>query len=816
MSDHITRESSESDNRLRSALIGSGDVLWDIDLLSWTLYRVGGNPQALPDSAEAGIPFDAYRQAIHAEDVEEADRAMQAHIQGHTDLFDHQYRVMTAARKWIWVHIRGKVSRRDAAGLPLRLSGWARDISDSREREQAGRIAAEVIRNMSEAVAVTDLEFRIIRVNPACLQMLGYAEDEMLGQTPAQFYSARHSAQFYQSIIEILLAGGRWCGEAWQLRRDGTDILAWCEFCAVADANGRRASYLAVMTDISARRAAENKQRIAVEVLRHMSEAVSVTNAQFKVIAINDAFTRMFGYSEDEILGQPVTLLQSDLHPSEFYEGVRDVLRGGGRWSGERWQRHRDGRMIMTAAEFCAVQDSNGEIVNYVAVFSDITARKNVEQELLFLVNYDALTGLPNRTLLDEHLAHALKFAQHAGTRLALLFIDLDHFKQVNDSLGHAAGDATLKAVGAGLRSCVRENDTVAHLSGDEFAIVVENLESRDEAENVARRIIALFAQPLQLAGEHEVAISASIGIGLFPEHSTTAEDLLRCADAAMYLAKESGRSRYAVYSPVVDSTTRHRATMAAELRKAIERNELTLVYQPKARVRDNQIIGVEALMRWRNEKFGQVPPTIFIPLAEEFGLINEIGDFALNEACAQLQFWHASGLAELNMAVNVSVLQLLSGELPRRLRSILAEHDLAARHLELELTETTLMANAEQSLRVLNQLKQLGVSLSIDDFGTGYSSLSYLKRLPIDTLKIDQSFISDITRNSDDAAITSAIIKMAHSLYIMVVAEGVETHEQLQFLHDHHCDQLQGLWLSPALEAAACFAFLTRDQTLR
>jgi diguanylate cyclase (GGDEF)-like protein/PAS domain S-box-containing protein len=816
MSDPEVRDPFEREDRLRSALIGSGDVLWDIDLLSWTLYSVGGNPQALPEGAENGIPFDAYRQVIHAEDVDAADQAIQAHIQGHSELFDHQYRVRTAAGKWIWVHVRGKVSRRDAVGLPLRLSGWARDISDSREREQAGRIAAEVIRNMSEAVAVTDLEFRTIRVNPACLNMLGYSEGEMLGQTPARFHSKRHPPEFYQSIIDTLRGGGRWCGEAWQQRRDGHDILTWCEFCAVADANGRRASYLAVMTDITARRNAENKQRIAVEVLRHMSEAVSVTDAQFQVIAINEAFTRMFGYTEEDIVGQPVTILEDDLRPAGFYDDMCNVLVSGGRWSGERWQRHREGRMIMTSAEFCAVTDNTGEVANYVLVFSNITARKHVEQELLFLVNYDALTGLPNRTLLDEHLAHALKSAQHTGRRLALLFIDLDHFKQINDSLGHAAGDATLKAVGAGLRSCVRENDTVAHLSGDEFAIIVEHLESREEAENVAQRIIALFAQPLQLEGEQEVAISASIGIGLFPEHSASAEDLLRCADAAMYLAKESGRSRYAVYSPVVDSTTRHRATMAAELRKAIERNELSLVYQPKARVRDKQIIGVEALMRWRNEKFGQVPPTVFIPLAEEFGLITEIGDFALNEACAQLQFWHTSGLAELNMAVNVSVLQLLSGELPRRLRSILAEHDLAARHLELELTETTLMAKAEQSLHVLNQLKQLGVSLSIDDFGTGYSSLSYLKRLPIDTLKIDQSFISDVTRNTDDAAITSAIIKMAHSLYIMVVAEGVESHEQLQYLHDHHCDQLQGLWLSPPLEAADCFAFLTRDKSLR
>jgi predicted signal transduction protein with EAL and GGDEF domain len=376
--------------------------------------------------------------------------------------------------------------------------------------------------------------------------------------------------------------------------------------------------------------------------------------------------------------------------------------------------------------------------------------------------------------------------------------------------MGHAAGDRMLRAAGARLRACIAPTDTVARLGGDEFTVVLENLTHLQQAEDVAQKLLEAFVVPLHLDSGEDVVISPSIGVSVFPDHGQDPGELLKSADTAMYQAKDRGRNTYMLYTAEMDADARSRAGLIAALRRGLERNEFHVVYQPKLSLVENRVTGVEALLRWNSEELGSVSPATFIPLAEETGLIVPIGEYVLNAACAQLRRWHDQGFTRLKVAVNLSMLQLLRAELTVRLRQILDTHGLAPERLELELTETMVMANAEQSVRTLSELKAIGVTLAIDDFGTGYSSLSYLKRLPIDTLKIDQAFVGDITTDPEDAAITSTIITMAHSLGLDVVAEGVETAEQLHYLRSQGCDEIQGHWFAHPLEADACYTFLT------
>jgi diguanylate cyclase (GGDEF)-like protein/PAS domain S-box-containing protein len=561
--------------------------------------------------------------------------------------------------------------------------------------------------------------------------------------------------------------------------------------------------------NVTAERAAEQERRVAQEVIRSMAEAVSVYDLEFHFLTVNPAFTRITGWRQEEVAGQPVALINSAQHPMDHYLAMREELKRNGHWRGELWQRRKNGEEFLSWAEVSEVRDANDVRTHFVGVITDITGRKRAEQELRYLANYDALTGLPNRTLLSERIGHAIVRARRTARKIAVLFLDLDRFKHVNDSMGHAAGDRMLKAAGSRLRQVVREGDAVARIGGDEFTIVLEDIATSAEAERIAEKVIAAFEEPLELDSGQEVVISPSIGISMYPDHGQSPSDLLKFADTAMYQAKDHGRKTWMVYTEAMDAAARLRATTIAALSKALERNELSLVYQPKLSLLDERITGVEALLRWRSADLGNVSPGVFIPIAEETGLIIQIGDWVVAQACAQLARWREAGIVDITMSVNVSVAQLLRGDLIRRLCDVLAEYDIAPNLLELELTESMVMANAEQSITTLRRLKAVGVSLAIDDFGTGYSSLSYLKRLPIDALKIDKEFVGDITTDPGDEAITATVITMAHSLGLNVIAEGVERVEQVEYLREQGCDEIQGHWLAFPLPPEECLAFL-------
>ncbi len=575
------------------------------------------------------------------------------------------------------------------------------------------------------------------------------------------------------------------------------------------DRDGRPSRMGGTARDTTARHAAEHDRRIAEEVIRSMGEAVAVADADFRFVSVNPAFTRMTGWRREEVVGKSGDLLNCPQHPASHYAAMRDAAHENGHWRGELWQRRKDGDELLCWVEVAEVRDSSEQRTHFVSVITDITDRKRAEQELRYLANYDPLTGLPNRTLLSERLGRAIVQARRSGRKIGVLFLDLDRFKHVNDSMGHAAGDRLLKAAGSRLRHIVRDSDSVARLGGDEFTVVIEGLFDMAEAEGVAAKIISAFEQPLELESGQEVVISPSIGISLYPDHGQVPSDLLKFADTAMYQAKERGRKTWMVYTEAMDAAARLRATMAGALGKALEREEFSLVYQPKLSLLDQRITGVEALLRWRSADLGDISPAVFIPLAEETGLIIEIGNWVVEQACAQLARWREEGVDDIAMSVNVSVAQLLRGDLMQRLCDVLAEHDIAPNRLELEITESVVMANAEQSIVTLRGLKSVGVTLAIDDFGTGYSSLSYLKRLPIDTLKIDKEFVGDITTDPDDEAITATVIAMAHSLGLNVVAEGVELAEQVEYLREQDCDEIQGHWLARPMPPQQCLEFL-------
>ena len=556
--------------------------------------------------------------------------------------------------------------------------------------------------------------------------------------------------------------------------------------------------------------AAMHERRIASEVLRSMSEAVCVLDRRFDFVSVNPAFERMTGYAEAEVIGCNASLLDSAQHSSSYYTEIRDTLQHQGRWSGEMWQMRKDGEEFLCAYECSTVLDASGQHALYVLVLNDITEQKRAEQELRYLANFDPLTNLPNRTLLAERLSRAIVRARRQGDRIAVLFLDLDRFKDINDSLGHAAGDRILRAAARRLQETVGPRQTVARLGGDEFTVVLEGLSDAAESDDEARGIIAAFEQPLLLDDAQEIAITPSIGISIYPDNAQVPTELLKQADTAMYQAKAAGRRTFARYTEAMDISARQRATVSGALRKVLDRGELRLVFQPRLSIAQSRIVGVEALLRWHGPD-GDIPPAEFIPLAEESGTILEIGEWVLREACLKVAKWQRLGLPTLAVSVNVSALQLLRGDFPGQVGRVLRETGLPAGSLELELTESVVMSNAPQSADKLRALRDLGVSLAIDDFGTGYSSLAYLRRLPFTALKIDKEFVDDLTQGSEDAAITTTVLAMARSLGLKVVAEGVETDAQLRFLKEHRCDEIQGFWLAPPLEAAECPAFIRR-----
>jgi diguanylate cyclase (GGDEF)-like protein/PAS domain S-box-containing protein len=549
------------------------------------------------------------------------------------------------------------------------------------------------------------------------------------------------------------------------------------------------------------RRHAESQMVLATRVYDNSNEGIIITDADREIISVNRSFTIITQYDQNEVIGKMAHILSHDKYEPDFYKDMMEKIDQIGSWQGEVLDRRKDNSPYPQWLSVIAVKDDLGVLINYICIFTDISERKQNEERIQNLAHFDVLTGLPNRILFKDRVEQALIKAQRKHDKVAILFLDLDRFKQINDSLGHRVGDFVLKEIAERLLSCVREQDTVSRQGGDEFILILPETDAQGAAK-VAENILQVASKRCQIEG-FDLHITPSIGISVYPDDSIDSDTLIKYADVAMYQAKENGRNTYKFYTSDMNAKVYERMTIENGLRQALENQNFVLYYQPQISLKDDRIVGCEALIRWNHAEKGLISPAHFIPVAEETGLIVPIGDWVMHEACRQALVWKKAGLPPITMAVNLSAIQFSHTSMSNQIIKMLEDIGLSPEHFELELTESILMGGVDTTLATLNNLAEFGLKLSIDDFGTGYSSLSYLKRFPLHRLKIDQSFVRDITHDANDAAIVKTIIGMAKSLNLEVIAEGVETQEQAEFLQRAGCDEIQGYYFSPPVPAS-------------
>ena len=716
-----------------------------------------------------------------------------------------EYRIIDALGTERWVAENGQPQ---AGGQGVTwVDGIIADISQRKHHEM--RIEAL----LTEQSAILDNVMfgvmfvrhrRIVSVNRRCEELFGYDPGQMMGSSTAIVFTSSYDfEEAGERQYPALAAGGDFSEERQYQRRDGSLFWALVSGCALDPQRANEGS-IWVYADITARKEAEEKLRLSATVLEHIADGVMVVDAKGIIVTVNPAFTQITGYTEAEALGRHSSLNRSARHDAAFYQALWDELIASGFWRGEVWHQRKNGEVYLEWLTISAVRDTRAVTTHYVGVFSDITLIKESQEKLDHMAHHDPLTALPNRLLFHDRLQHALLRAARDQEQLAVLFIDLDRFKNVNDTLGHHVGDELLQKVAGQLAARLREGDTLARLregdtlarlGGDEFIVLLEGIDGEYGATQVAEKLMTMFDQPFTVAG-HELFVTCSVGISLYPDDALDLNMLIRNADVAMYQAKARGRNGYRFYAPSMTGEGVERLRLETFLRRSLEKNEMFLNYQPQVEIDTGRLVGVEALVRWNHPELGLVPPARFIPLAEDSGFINQLGKWVLDEACRQMMRWQAQGLHVPKMAVNLSVKQFERGSIAGMVADILQETGLEPQRLQLEVTESVNM-NTGDALGFINDLHAIGVGLAIDDFGTGYSSLAYLKQLPVQTLKIDRSFIKDISTDVNDEAIAIAIIQLGKSMQLSVIAEGVETEEQAAFLLRHGCKLAQGYFYS-------------------
>lgn len=672
------KDLKKSEQRLNLALWGSNEVMVDWDLREDHLFFddhitniLGFKPNEMPSNQAEFLKWQ------HPRDRVTADERLREHLTGRTPFYEIEMRIKSKSGEWRWILGRGKVVERDETGKALRLTGTLVDITERKNHEESLRLYKKVFESMTEGVIVTDPSLTIVEVN--------------------------------------------------------------------------------------------------------------------------SAFTAITGFERQEAKGLTLDMFRSEKHDSEFYKNIRKNLERTGSWQGELWQKRKTGELYLQRLNINSMHDDQKRLIHYVAVFSDISKWKKAEDELEYLVNYDALTNLPNRNRFMIHLFDLIETAKVQDNRLALLTIGIDRFKIINDTFGHGVGDRLLRKISKRLKRVLDHEQYMARLSGDEFALVMDQVKDHAAIKNYAQEVLRTLSRPFNIDG-HDILLGASIGISLFPQDAKDSQTMLMNSDVALFYAKQKGRNSYQFYNSKINEHVLERQKLEHSLRKALENNELVLYYQPKVAVESHKVVGAEALIRWFHPKLGLISPDRFIPLAEETGLIVAIGLWVLKVACLQNKAWHAQGFTDMKVSVNLSAYQFRGGDLAEEVAKILWETALEPSALDLELTESVLMENPERCILMLSVLKSMGISLTVDDFGTGYSSLNYLRRFQIDRLKIDKSFVNTVCANVEDAAIIKAILSMSKDLQLKTVAEGVETKEQLDFLSANGCDEIQGYYFSPPL----------------
>ena len=679
------------------------------------------------------------------------------------------------------------------------------------ERERAAAqvqvdMLSRAIEQSPFAVVITDAEGRIEYCNPSLTAMTGYAAAEIVGQLPSIWKSGETPAEVYRQLWEAVNEGRRWQGDIRNRRKDGSIYWERQTISPIRDANGRISRLIAVKEDTTQLREMAQALSIREQALASSSNGIMITKSSaddHSIIYVNPAFERITGYTVGEVIGREGRFLVRDDLAQPGLNEIRAALHEKRAAHAVLRNYRKDGSLFWNELHIAPISDlSRPETTHFVSVINDVSERIHYQHAIEHQATHDNLTGLANRTLLHDRIAQSIAFARRSNRAVAVMLLDLDHFKHVNDAFGHSAGDDLLKEVANRLRTCVRESDTVARLGGDEFVIVLADLTQADDVDGIAAKITESLAEPVRI-GEREAYVGASIGISLYPRDGEHGETLLRNADIAMYRVKEHGRNSVRLFSPDMATMAVERIDMEGALRRAIERKELLLHYQPKIDLATRRIIGAEALVRWQHPQLGLVHPNEFIPLAEDTGLVVPLGAWVMQEAMRQYVAWREAGLPPLKLAINLSARQFRLENLPDLVAAALAESGADPQAFVFELTESMVMQDAERALTAMHSIKQLGISLSLDDFGTGYSSLSYLRRFPIDEVKIDRSFVRDLHHNADDAAIAAAVVALARTLGLRVVAEGVELEAQVLVLEKLNCDQVQGYFFGRPLDVA-------------
>ncbi len=809
----MTRAVSElkaSQQRLSQAQKIAHMGSWELNLidnqLNWSdeVYRIF---EINPDQFEASL--EGFLHAIHPDDRDFVARAYQDSITNQS-LYDIEHRLLMQDGRVKYVHERCETSY-DAEGNPLRSLGTVQDITLRKSAEAALQASEEwfkaITQQANEGITVADPEGNYTFVNAAFIDMMGYSEQELLAMTVFDVKAPEQDTGSFERSktskeglpIEVILE-----------RKDGSTFIAEV-VGKMIEINGE-SHVLGTIRDITAQVEAEEQIRTLSEAIEQSPVSVMITNTRAELEYVNSAFEKVTGYTFAEVRGKNPSIIQSKKTPPDVYYGIWQALNSGETWEGELLNKKKDGSFFWEYCHFAPVIDENGNTRHFLAVKEDITKRKQQEELILQQAHFDNLTELPNRFLSLDRLSQLISEAQRNDEKVAVLFLDLDDFKKINDSLGHDTGDKLLIEASSRLAGVLRKGDTVGRLGGDEFIILLGGLEHASDAQPIAENLLQCFRQAFPIDGR-ELMLTASIGIAVYPEDSDSVSELLRKSDSAMYHSKESGRNTYSYFTEQMNREVSRRLELEEQIHGALGRNEFSLVFQPQIVLHSGQIMGAEALLRWNNPALGEVSPTEFIPIAEQTGLILPIGQFVLEQALsvtAQLQQKYDP---DFRIAVNLSPRQFRDPGLVEHIEQTITKAGINSEQLELEITEGVLMSGHSYITESIEALNSLGVSIAMDDFGTGYSSLSYLRNFPFNVLKIDRSFVNDITEDPADRELITAIVAMSQSLKLKVVAEGVETEEQYSELKAIGCDFAQGYLFSKPVTLQDLEQMLERGQ---
>lgn len=789
--------------KIKMAFTGGKVGIWDWDVLTGTVEYNDDWAAIINytvDEIEQSYPF--WESRIHPLDRDKTVGALEKHLASDIPIFEVEHRLKTKNGDWKWVLGVGKVVDFSEGGAPLRMAGVMIDIDQRKTAEEALTVSERRFRNMaltsSDWIWQIDAQGKYTYASDSVTRILGYKPGELIGKSPMELMPEDEAARLVDMFNESLAKPFPLVDiENWNLTKSGERMCVLTNAVPIFDEFGTFEGYFGTDKDITKRKENEYQLKLFGKVFESAMEGITITSAEGKIIAVNNAFTHITGYDPEEVLGENPRMLKSDRHEADFYSSMWQTIAAEGKWEGEIWNRKKSGEAYPEWLSISAIQDDDGHTSHYVAVFHDITEMKRKEEQIEHQAYHDALTGLPNRLLLKDRLSHSIKRAQRNGGMSAVLFIDLDNFKVINDSLGHAVGDEVLLEVARRFRHVVRESDTVARLGGDEFVVLMEEIMDEEDAIQLAGRLISAMDEPV-VVDNRELFSTPSIGISVHPRDGDQAGELIKNADIAMYRAKEQGRNQYNLFNASMTAYAQRRLELERDLRHALVEREFFLCYQPKVSVATGRVEGMEALVRWKKGD-EIISPMEFIPLAEKTGLISQLGQLVMDTALAQC----ADILAAQNLvlSVNLSPRQFQDAGLVNALESTLERHGVIPKRLDVEITETSLVDDVEDAILKLECIHRMGISISVDDFGTGYSSLSYIKKLPVQTLKIDKSFVDGLGMDVGDESIIKTIIQLARNFDMTVVAEGVETEQQLDILSRLNCDLIQGYYFSKPLE---------------